>query len=118
MIAVPIAEDGTVRYESTEIPGIYQIDVKAQDRLYRDFFAVNTPIAEADLTLITLQQASERVNAHAGLTSETGSLDAEELDIKRHGREIWGELLILAICLLLFEGFLSNRVSTSNTEEA
>ncbi len=117
MLAVPIADDGTVRYDSTEIPGIYQIDVKAQDRLLRDFFAVNVPVSESDLTPISLEQASERVDAHTGITSETGELDAEELDIRRHGREIWGELLILAVCLLLLEGFLSNRASKSNTGE-
>ncbi len=114
---VPISENGTVRYELTELPGIYQIDVKAQDKLYRDFFAVNTPAVEADLTSISLQLASERVDAQAGKTSETGELDTEELDIKRHGREIWGELLIFAVCLLLLEGFLSNRASKSTSGE-
>ncbi|MDE0087859.1 MAG: BatA domain-containing protein [Candidatus Poribacteria bacterium] len=118
MTAVPISEDGSLRFESTELPGIYQVDVKAQDRLFRDFFAVNTSTAEADLTSIPLQQASERVNAQAGSTNETGKLDTEALDIQRHGREIWGELLILAVCLLLLEGFLSNRASTFTAGEA
>lgn len=118
MTAVPIGEDGEIRFEPTEFPGIYQVDVKAQDRLFRDFFAVNVSSAEADLTSISLQQASERINAQAGSTHETGELDTEALDIKRHGREIWGELLILAVCLLLLEGFLSNRQSTLNVSEA
>ena len=118
MTAVPISEDGSLRFESTELPGIYQVDVKAQDRLLRDFFAVNTATAEADLTSIPLQQAFERVNAQAGSTNETGELDTEALDIQRHGREIWGELLILAVCLLLLEGFLSNRASTFTAGEA
>jgi len=118
MTAVPISEDGSLRFESTDLPGIYQVDVKAQDRLLRDFFAVNTATAEADLTAIPLQQASERVNAQAGSTNETGELDTEALDIQRHGREIWGELLILAVCLLLLEGFLSNRASTLTAREA
>lgn len=117
MSVVPINENGLVRYELIELPGIYQIDVKAQDRIYRDFFAVNTPAVEADLTPISLQLASERVDAQAGKTSETGELDTEELDIKRHGREVWGELLILAVCLLLLEGFLSNRASKSVSGE-
>jgi hypothetical protein len=112
MTVVPIGEDGTTRFEATEFPGIYQIDVKTKDRLFRDFFAVNPPTTEADLTSISLQQASQRVNAQASLTNEIGELDTEALDIKRHGREIWGELLILAVCLLLLEGFLSNRAST------
>ncbi len=118
MTAVPIGEDGEIRFESTELPGIYQVDVKAEDRLFRDFFAVNVSSAEADLTSISLQQASERVNAQAGSTNETGELDTEALDIKRHGREIWGELLVLAVCLLLLEGFLSNRESTLTAGEA
>ncbi len=118
MTAVPIGEDGTTRFEATEFPGIYQIDVKTKDRLFRDFFAVNTPTAEANLTSISLQQASQRVNAQASSTNEIGELDTEALDIKRHGREIWGELLILAVCLLLLEGFLSNRASTLTAGEA
>lgn len=118
MSAVVIGEDGTMRYDLSNEPGIYQVEVKAKDRLYRDFFAVNTPSTEADLTPISLQQASERVNAQAEITTETGVLDTEELDIRRHGREIWGELLILAVCLLLIEGFLSNRGSKSTLNEA
>lgn len=118
MTAVPIGEDGEIRFESTELPGIYQVDVKAEDRLFRDFFAVNVSSAEADLASISLQQASERVNAQTGSTNEIGELDTEALDIKRHGREIWGELLVLAVCLLLLEGFLSNRQSRLTVGEA
>ena len=114
MTAVIIAEDGTMRYDLSNEPGIYQVEVKAKDKLYRDFFAVNTPSTEADLTPISLQQASERVSAQTEISTETGVLDTEELDIRRHGREIWGELLIFAVCLLLIEGFLSNRGSKSN----
>lgn len=109
MTAVPIAEDGTMQFRATEYPGIYQVDVKTQGRLQRDFFAVNTPASEANLTPIPLQQASERVGARTTEVDETGQLDTAALDIKRHGREIWGELLILAVCFMLLEGFLSNR---------
>lgn len=116
--AVVIAEDGTVRYELANEPGIYQVEVKAKDRMYRDFFAVNTPTAEANLKSIALQQASERVDAQTEITPDTGVLDTEELDIRRHGKEIWGELLMLAVCFLLLEGFLSNRASKSIPSEA
>lgn len=118
LIATAIDENGTVRHELTDEPGIYQVEVKAQDRLYRDFFAVNTPAAEANLTLISLQQASERVDAQTEITPEAGVLDTAELDIRRHGREIWGELLIFTVCLLLLEGFLSNRASKSTQSAA
>lgn len=112
-VAVPISEDGTMRYENTEIPGIYQVDMKTRDSLHRSFFAVNTPISEADLKPIPLQKAAEIVNAQEGSTDQIGELDTEALDIKRHGREIWGELLLLAVCLLIVEGFLSNREGNS-----
>ena len=118
MIAAPIDEDGVMQFDSTTLPGIYQVELKTQERLIRNFFAVNSPASEANLTAISLQQASERVDAQAGSTNEIGELDTEALDIKRHGREIWGELLILAVCLLLLEGFLSNRQSTLTTGEA
>lgn len=117
MSAVAIDDDGTMRYEQSEQPGIYQVDVQTKDRLFRDFFAVNVPVDEANLTSISLQQASDRVDAHTEITPETGVLDTEELDIRRHGREIWGELLILTVCLLLLEGFLSNRASKSSVGE-
>lgn len=117
MVAVSIADDGTMRFDSTELPGLYQVDVKTKDRLIRDFFAVNTATAEADLTHTPLEQASKLVDAQAEIITENGNLDTDALDVKRHGREIWGELLVLVVCLLLLEGYLSNRASTSNARE-
>ena len=113
MVAVHIAEDGVIQYNSTEIPGIYQVDMKTKDRLFRNFFAVNTPISEADLEPFSLQTASEKINAQQVSTEESGELDTAALDTKRHGREIWGELLLLAVCFMLLEGYLSNRESKS-----
>ena len=115
--AVIIAEDGTMQYNLSNVPGIYQVEVRDKDRLHRDFFAVNTLATESDLAPIPLQQASELVNAESEITTETGMLDTEELDIRRHGKEIWGELVILAVCLLLIEGYLSNRRSKSTLSD-
>ncbi len=117
MVAVPIAEDGSIRFESTELPGLYQVDIQTKDRLIRDYFAVNTSVDEADLTQIPLEQASKQVDAQVEFTTENGNLDTDALDIKRHGREIWGELLVLAVCLLLIEGYLSNRASATIARE-
>lgn len=115
MVAVPISEDGVMRFDDTELPGIYQVDMNTKDRLFRSFFAVNTPASEADLKAFSLQKAAEKVNAQEGTTDQSGKLDTETLDIRRHGREIWGELLLFAVCLLLIEGFLSNRHSNQNS---
>ena len=110
---LPIAEDGTLRFQGTERPGIYQIEVRTQDRIQRDFFAVNVDTTEADLTEIPLSQAGARIGAQTTADSEVGgtTVAADAYNVKRHGREIWGELLILVVCLMLLESFLSNRLS-------
>ena len=108
---VPIAEDGTLQFRGTERPGIYQIEVQTRDSRQRDLFAVNVDAREADLVQIPLQQAAARVGAQAGTdeTTEGTTITADAYNMKRHGREIWGELLLLTVCLMLFESYLSNR---------
>ena len=108
---VPIAEDGTLRFQGTERPGIYQVEIQTQGRLQRDFFAVNVDATEADLSRIPLQQAAARVGARttADTEIEGTTVEADAYNVKRHGREIWGELLLLTVCLMLLESFLSNR---------
>ena len=108
---VPIAEDGTLQFRGTERPGIYQIEVRTQDRRQRDFFAVNVDAREADLVQIPLQQAAARVDAQTGTdeSTEGTTIATDAYNMKRHGREIWGELLLLTVCLMLLESYLSNR---------
>lgn len=113
---VPIAEDGTLQFRGTERPGIYQVEVRTQERLQRDFFAVNVDTREADLVRIPLQQAAARVGAQTGTdeTTEGTTIAADAYNMKRHGREIWGELLLLTVCLMLLESYLSNRGTHSS----
>ena len=112
-IVVPIAEDGTLQFQGTEHPGIYQVEVQTRDRLQRDLFAVNVDAAESDLAQIPLQQAAARVGAQttANEAADGTTVADEAYNVKRHGREIWGELLLLAVCCMLLESFLSNRGS-------
>ena len=112
---VPIAEDGTLRFEGTEHPGIYQSEVRTQGRLQRDFFAVNVKTTESDLTPIDMAKAAARIGAQTPMANEAAETGADAYDVQRHGREIWGELLILAVSLLFIESFVSNRGSTSTT---
>ena len=110
---VPIDEDGRLRFQDIERPGIYQIEVETQGRIQRDFFAVNVDSNESDLAQISLQQAAARVGARTTVSekTETSTEVPDTIDVRRHGREIWGELLILAVCLMMLESFLSNRAS-------
>ena len=110
---VPIDEDGRLQFQDIERPGIYQIEVETQGRIQRDFFAVNVDSNESDLAQISLQQAAARVGARTTVSekTETSTEVPDTIDVRRHGREIWGELLILAVCLMMLESFLSNRAS-------
>jgi hypothetical protein len=103
-----VAEDGSLTFGGTEIPGIYQTDVQNRDQLVRDFFAVNVDTTEADLQQIPLSEAGDRVGSQVEMTSSTQELD-ESLNVYRMGKEIWGELLALALICMLIEGFLSNH---------
>ena len=117
---LPIAEDGTLRFQDTDRPGIYQVEVQTQGSIQRDFFAVNVDTAEADLTEIPLAQAATRIGAQTAVDSEINetTVVADAYNVKRHGREIWGELLILVVCLMLLESFLSNRESALTVGES
>ncbi len=119
-IVVPIAEDGTLRFQGTERPGIYQVDIQTQGKLQRDFFAVNVDATEADLARIPVQQAAARVGARTTADGETegSTVETDAYNVKRHGKEIWGELLLLAVCLMLLESFLSNREKALTVGEA
>ena len=96
----PIAEDGTLQFRGTERPGIYEIEVRTQDRRQRDFFAVNVDAKEADLVQIPLQQAAARIGAQMGTgeVTEGTTVAADAYNMKRRGREIWGEFASLG-CL-------------------
>ena len=113
---LPIAEDGTLRFQGTERPGIYQVEVRTQGSIQRDFFAVNVDTTEADLMEIPLAQAAARIGAQSTTDPEINetTVVADAYNVKRHGREIWGELLVLVVCLMLLESFLSNRLSNPN----
>lgn len=116
---VPIDEDGRLRFQGTDRPGIYEIEVQTQGRIQRDFFAVNVDTNEADLAQIPLQQAASRVGGQTTVSekTETSDVATDTYDVRRHGREIWGELLILAVCLMMLESFLSNRESALTAGE-
>ena len=110
---VPIDEEGRLRFQDTEHPGIYEIEVQTQGSIQRDFFAVNVDSNESNLAQISLQHAAARVGARTPVSEKTeaSTVAPDPYDVRRHGREIWGELLILAVCLMMFESFLSNRES-------
>lgn len=107
---LPLTEDGALTFSGTAAPGIYQVEGQGRDTLLQDFFAVNVDATESDLQPIPIQEAAERIGAQTEVISESEALE-QTLNTYRVGVEIWSELLLLALILMLIEGILSNRES-------
>ena len=112
---VSISASGALRFDGADLPGIYQVDVHGKERLVRDFFAVNVEPTESDLRTIEIQEAIDRVGAQPMVPASSESLNLR-LNSHRMGKEIWGELLILALVCMLIEGILSNHERTAPGE--
>ena len=105
-----LTEDGSLTFDGTDAPGIYQVVGQSRDTLLQDFFAVNVDATESELQPIPIQEAAERIGAQTELISESEALK-QTLNTYRVGVEIWSELLLIALILMLVEGILSNRES-------
>ncbi len=105
-----LAEDGSLTFSGTNAPGIYQVEGQGRDTLLRDFFAVNVDATESELQPIPIQEAADRIGAQTEVISESEALE-QTLNTYRVGVEIWSELLLIALVLMLIEGILSNRES-------
>ena len=105
-----LTEDGSLTFSGTAAPGIYQVEGQGRETLLQDFFAVNVDATESDLQPIPIQEAAERIGAQTEVISESEALE-QTLNTYRVGVEIWSELLLLALILMLIEGLLSNRES-------
>lgn len=112
-----LAEDGSLTFSGTDVPGIYQVEGQGRDTLLRDFFAVNVDATESDLHPIPVQEAAERIGAQTAVISEPEVLE-QTLNTYRVGVEIWSELLLIALILMLIEGVLSNRESAIADDSA
>ena len=105
-----LIEDGSLTFDGTDVPGIYQVEGQGRDTRLQDFFAVNVDATESELQPIPVQEAAERIGAQTDIISESEALE-QTLNTYRVGVEIWSELLLLALILMLVEGILSNRES-------
>ena len=105
-----LAEDGSFTFSGTAAPGIYQVEAQGTEARLRDFFAVNVDTTESELRPIPIQEAAERIGAQTEVIPESEALE-QTLNTYRVGVEIWSELLIAALILMLIEGILSNRES-------
>ena len=104
-------------FSGTDAPGIYQVEAQGKDTLLRDFFAVNVDATESALQPIPIQEAADRIGAQTEIISESEAIE-HTLNTYRVGVEIWSELLLIALILMLIEGILSNRESAISDDSA
>ena len=105
-----LTEGGALTFSRTDAPGIYKVEGQGRDTLLQDFFAVNVDASESELQAIPIEEAVVRIGAQTEVISESEALE-QTLNTYRVGVEIWSELLLIALILMLIEGILSNRES-------
>ena len=105
-----LTEGGALTFSGTDAPGIYKVEGQGRDTLLQDFFAVNVDASESELQAIPIEEAVVRIGAQTEVISESEALE-QTLNTYRVGVEIWSELLLIALILMLIEGILSNRES-------
>ena len=88
-----LIEEGSLTFDGTDIPGIYQVEGQGRDTLLQDFFAVNVDATESELQPIPVQEAAERIGAQTDIILESEALE-QTLNTYRVGVEIWSELLL------------------------
>jgi len=111
-VVVAADENGKIKFNETNASGIYRLEVQTADKKTFDFFAVNVDTRESDLTTIGEAEVLRKLNTNVSFINDkdkTASL-AKTVGSYRTGREIWGELLILTLVLMLVEVVLANRL--------
>ena len=104
--SIQLDQDRHISFADTDQPGIYPIDIYGAESKQRQFLAVNLDPSESNLRPIDLERAGVLLSAHAVDNQE--ELD-QTLNTLRTGREIWGELLVLALALMGVESLVANR---------
>ncbi len=82
-----------------------------------DAFAVNVDIAEADLTPVSAAEIRRRLGDDVHVI-EAGIATTEAVNAARFGRELWRELLVLALALLLLELWVGRSPAQPRTPAA
>ena len=104
--SIQLDQDRHISFADTDQPGIYPIDIYGAESKQRQFLAVNLDPSESNLRPIDLERAGVLLSALAVDNQE--ELD-QTLNTLRTGREIWGELLVLALALMGGESLVANR---------
>lgn len=97
-----------IKFDKTTTAGIYLSEIQTPDKIHRDFFAVNVDTRESDLSALSEEEALRKLGHTASFVKKSDQF-AKTIDSYRTGKEIFGELLILAVVLMLVEVVLANH---------
>jgi hypothetical protein len=104
------------RYEDTHAIGIYQVNLLPPARPRQIAYSVNADPDESDPTKIE----REVLQARFGRTPMVFAEDPDDLSSTfawlREGKSLWGMFLSMVLIALVFETFVSNRLSPKQEE--
>ncbi|MFQ6039981.1 MAG: BatA domain-containing protein [Candidatus Poribacteria bacterium] len=100
--------DNKIRFDKTTTAGIYLSEIQTPDKIHRDFFAVNVDTRESDLRVLSEGEVLRKLGNSASFIEQANQF-SKTIDSYRTGKEMFGELLILAVILMLIEVILANH---------
>jgi len=108
----------TAVFRKTDEPGFYRVETEG-DFTNAPVFAVNVDPVESNLTLARTADVARVLGrvARFELVADPDSL-AERLDSDRHGRALWGALLLAALVVFVAEGLLAGALGRLRARRA
>ena len=118
IFTVPLStsDNADIKFDKTTTSGIYSIEIPTSDKIHRDFFAVNVDTQESDLNTLSEEEVIHKLGNIASFLKQPDQF-SKTIDSYRAGKEIFTELLILAVILMLCEVVLANHERTAVSRE-
>jgi len=107
-VPASVSDNKDIRFDKTTAAGIYLSEIQTPDKIHRDFFAVNVDTRESDLSVLSEEEVLRKLGNTASFIEQANQF-SKTIDSYRMGKEIFGELLILAVILMLVEVVLANH---------
>jgi hypothetical protein len=107
----------TFRYADTHAIGVYLLRVLGTTRPEQISYAVNADSDEADPQKIDRKDLQERFGPLPVVFAENPDDLSATFALLREGKSLWGVFLALVLVGLVFETFLSNRLSPKQEAE-
>ncbi|MBI3269567.1 MAG: BatA domain-containing protein [Planctomycetes bacterium] len=107
-------KDGTGRrvgFHAFAVAGAYGLSEELEDVQRETLLAVNVDTAESDLRRADPKEVGRWFGSSRFVYVPSCDEVAAAVTRRRHGLELWAAVLLLALGLLLFEGYYANRIA-------